>query len=728
MAAQPSYRLDRRIGWRVATSEGIAWNVEGARLAARPGAVRPIDAADGDLGGRAMPRQVAAGPGGQLYLITSAGDLRWYDPCRERFEAIPCVRQGRPGMAAPIAITAWQDRELLVLDGASRMVTALSLADWRVKRQWGPFAVAGGRLHPASVRPGTDPLTGGPDGTLALPADVWDPRDLAALPDGRIAVSDRASGTIAWFDWRGCLLAADDGATVEQAALRGPDALAVSPDGELFVLEADAPAIARLGADGKIAARSEDGAGLPEPIEAATLAIDANGTIWVSSRRPGASRAHCCEPSGRIRAHAGDPLVPAECAVLAFDSDGRAILGSARQPCLQRSGQIARVERGSIAFEPLDGGRAGIQWDRARLELEIPEATSARLLAHASDAPLDVAAVAALPASSWSATPLSARAGKAVAAIRTAPGRYLWLRLELAGDGLATPALGALTVTYPRRTSARYLPATWSSDPPSADFLNRFLMLFDEVRADTLDPLENLPAFFDPLATPAAAAGQPGADFLDWLGGWIGLALDRNWSVERRRKLVAAAPSLFRIKGTVEGLSRHVEIYTGIAPRIVEHYRLRRWLTLGESRLDGSEKLWGPDLVRRLELDGYAEIGRFALVDGGDPLTDPIAVFAHRATVYVPVSETFTDADLAALEAVVEAARPAHVAVDVRVMRPSFVIGCDTLLGVNTILASGIETAVTDESVLGDDIRLAGPPTAFSLARGTRLGLDTTLE
>jgi phage tail-like protein len=727
-AAQPSFRLDPLTGWRLSSSAGVVWNAGGARLAQRPGNLRPLDDPSGDLGGRAMPRRVASGPGGQIYLITGRGRLVWYDPCVERFAPIPCGQDARLGLLEPVALSVTRSGELLVLDGRTRMVTALSLLDWRVKRQWGPCVVVGGALHPARPRIGVDPTTGRPDGTLVLPGNVWNPVDIAALADGRVAVSEGDTGTIAYFDWRGCLMWASDGASDDFGPLQGPGALAVGHDGALYVLETGGPAVARLEGNGLITARTDDPEALPLPIEAGALAVDPDGTIWVSSRLQGAARPQCCEPSGRIAPLTGDRLIRADCDVLAFDADGRALVGTLGSPCLHRADQVARLEAGQAWFERLDGGRIGTVWDRARLTATIPEGTSLHLLAYASDAALDETTIAALPRVAWVATALNARNAEAVAAIRTPPGRYLWLRLELAGDGVATPVVGAMTVTYPRRSSARHLPAIWSSEPQSADFLARFMMLFDEVRADTVTPLDDLAAYIDPMATPAAEVDSHGDDFLDWLGGWIGLALDRKWSVERRRKLVAEAPKLFAIKGTVEGLRRHVEIYTGIAPKIVEHFKLRRWMTLDESTLDGVGTLWGPDLVRRLELDGYSEIGRFALVDGGDPLTDPIAAFAHRASVYVPVSDDLTDTDLAQLEAVVEAARPAHVAVDIRVVRPRFVMGCDILLGVNTILGTATETATTDQSILGDDIRLAAPPHAFSLAPGTRLGVDTTLK
>ncbi len=728
MAVQPSFRLDPLTGWRAATSTGLVWNADGLRLAQRPGTLRALNDPSGDLGGRAMPRKAATGPGGQIYLITARGKLVWYDPCVERFAPIPCGQGKRLGLLEPRALTVTRSGELLVLDKRTRMVSAICLLDWRIKRQWGPFAVADGSLQPLKPNQGIDPTSGQPDGTLDLPDNVWNPVDIAALPGGRIAVSETTTGTIAYFDWRGCLMRTSDGASGHFAPLQGPDALAVGPDGALFVLETGCPSVARLDEVGQIIARSADPEMLPDPIEAGALAVDRDGTIWVSSRLQGAARPHCCAPSGRIDTVSQDRLIPVDCDVLAFDSDGRALVGSRLTPCLQRSEQVARLEGGVARFERLDGGRAGTVWDRARLAATIPEGTALHLLAYSSDAALDDVTLSALPDSAWVPTPLNALNGEAVAAIRTPPGRYLWLQLELAGDGVQTPEVSAMTVTYPRRSSARHLPAIWSSEPQSADFLQRFMMLFDEVRADTLEPLDKLAAYLDPMATPAAEADTHGDDFLGWLGGWIGLALDRKWSVARRRKLVAEAPKLFRIKGTLDGLRRHVEIYTGIAPKIVEHYKLRRWMTLDESVLDGAGTLWGPDLVRRLELDGYSEIGRFTLVDGGDPLTDPIAAFAHRASVYVPVTDALTDTDLAQLEAVVEAARPAHVAVDIRVMRPQFVMGCDTLLGVNTILSTPPETATADHSILGDDIRLAGPPHAFSLTPGTRLGIDTTLK
>jgi phage tail-like protein len=729
VTAARAFRLDGRSGWSAAQSSGLALGASTMKLAPLPGSVRPLASPDGSFGGLTLPTRVAAGPDGRLFAIDGKATLLAYDPCLEAFAPLACVQGAarRPGLTRPIALAADPRGELLVLDGDSRAVTAIAF-DGRIRRRWGPFAPDGEGLRPVGIAIGIDPLTGAPDGKVAAPAGAWDPADLALLPDGRILVSDRSAGKLRLFDRLGCPLGWWDGSSDDEPPLVSPGALAVGLDGRIFVVEEGEAAIAIVDAEGRIIERTEDSELLAGGFEAGSLAVDADGTLWISTRLGGPTEIVRRDCAGRCGAPERVRLTPADCAVLAFDSDGAAILGSPQAPCLRRADMTAYASSGEYRSGAFDSGAIGTQWDRIHLDLTVPLGTTLSVATFASDAPLGDSEVAALGGGMWSETRLTGDdGGRSVLAIRSGPGRYLWMRLGFSGDGGATPELRGGTIGWPRRTSARYLPATYSAEPVSADFLARFMGLFDQLREDMLAPIAALPALFDPMATPAAQAGASGEDFLDWLGGWIGIALDRSWSVERRRRLVAEAPKLFRIRGTVAGLKRHIAVYTGIEPKLVEHFRLRRWLTLDETRLD-EEKLWGPEIVRRLQLDSYSEIGRFALVDGGDPLTDPVAAFAHRATVYVPVGEGFGDVDQAALEDVVEAAKPAHVTVDIRLMRPRFVIGCDLLLGVNTILGRDCRTARADESVLGDDIRLAGPPAGFTLSEGLRLGPDTTLE
>jgi phage tail-like protein len=98
--------------------------------------------------------------------------------------------------------------------------------------------------------------------------------------------------------------------------------------------------------------------------------------------------------------------------------------------------------------------------------------------------------------------------------------------------------------------------------PDEPSFLRRFLSALDDQLAPIFCTLNNLDAYLDPELTPT--------DFLDWLAGWVGVALDENWPLDRRRALIARAVSLYRRRGTVRGLAEEVEMFTGVAPEIVE--------------------------------------------------------------------------------------------------------------------------------------------------------------
>jgi len=102
------------------------------------------------------------------------------------------------------------------------------------------------------------------------------------------------------------------------------------------------------------------------------------------------------------------------------------------------------------------------------------------------------------------------------------------------------------------------LPSLYQED----GFAQRFTEGLDEVVAPALAVLDNLPAYLDPVLTPE--------DFLPWLAGWVGIALDENWPLVRRRQLVARAGDLYRARGTARGLAEQVELLTGSAPRIEE--------------------------------------------------------------------------------------------------------------------------------------------------------------
>jgi phage tail-like protein len=95
------------------------------------------------------------------------------------------------------------------------------------------------------------------------------------------------------------------------------------------------------------------------------------------------------------------------------------------------------------------------------------------------------------------------------------------------------------------------LPALYQED----DFTQRFVSAFDAALAPIFAALDNFPAYLDPWLTPD--------DFLEWLASWFGIVLDESWSPARRRALVSRAFEFYRMRGTASGLEEQVKVLTG---------------------------------------------------------------------------------------------------------------------------------------------------------------------
>ncbi|MCU1496026.1 MAG: repeat domain protein [Acidimicrobiaceae bacterium] len=142
-------------------------------------------------------------------------------------------------------------------------------------------------------------------------------------------------------------------------------------------------------------------------------------------------------------------------------------------------------------------------------------------------------------------------------------------------DGLASPyKFGEL------------LPSIYQED----EFTMRWISAFDDVLAPVVSVLDNVESYFDPALAPL--------DFVDWLASWVGVELDETWPEGAKRELVAHAVELFRIRGTIEGLARHVAIYTGAEPEIRESGGCS-WSLEANSDLPGNVR---PSLVVRVRV------------------------------------------------------------------------------------------------------------------------------
>jgi len=110
-------------------------------------------------------------------------------------------------------------------------------------------------------------------------------------------------------------------------------------------------------------------------------------------------------------------------------------------------------------------------------------------------------------------------------------------------------------------------------------FAPRFLSAFDSSLAPIVATLDNVDAYFDPQTTPD--------DFLAWLGEWVAVTADDTWTADRRRTFVAQAAEIYRLRGTAEGLRRHVQIHTGGEVEVAENGS-SAWSTTADGELPGS--------------------------------------------------------------------------------------------------------------------------------------------
>jgi phage tail-like protein len=99
---------------------------------------------------------------------------------------------------------------------------------------------------------------------------------------------------------------------------------------------------------------------------------------------------------------------------------------------------------------------------------------------------------------------------------------------------------------------ATFLPAVLQEDP----LLPRLTAGLDDVLAPVIATLDCLDSYLDPALSPP--------DFLGWLGGWVGMDLPDEWDPARKRAAITAAVELHRRRGTVSGLRDLLTTLTGV--------------------------------------------------------------------------------------------------------------------------------------------------------------------
>ncbi len=315
-------------------------------------------------------------------------------------------------------------------------------------------------------------------------------------------------------------------------------------------------------------------------------------------------------------------------------------------------------------------------------------------------------------------------AGTSEFLVQSQPGQYLRLEITLFGDGDRTPVVRGARVHYPRESYLTYLPAVFSADEGTRDFLDRFLSVFQTEWDDLERRVAESARLFDPAAVPAEA--------LPYLADWLALPLEQRWDTAQQRRLAVAAPTIYPQRGTVQGLEGYVRVYLrNLArlddqdrmeyPRLVEGFREREYLTLGVGEapdLGYGVSLWSRDIVPRLQIGAYAALGQVQLVSTGNPQYDVFHEFAYRYRLFAPAAWVRTAEDESVLRRALDAETPAGVRYDLCLVEPRFRVGVQSTVGLDTVIGGypGLRLASADD-----------PPPAPSRPPRGRLGYDTLL-
>lgn len=165
-----------------------------------------------------------------------------------------------------------------------------------------------------------------------------------------------------------------------------------------------------------------------------------------------------------------------------------------------------------------------------------------------------------------------------------AKGRYFWFVLELIGNEKCTPTVIDIDIQFDKDSYLRYLPAVYQQDEKSAEFLERFLSIFENKFLEIEEKIDTVASHFDLCLADSEA--------LNGLCQWMGIEIDNSWSDEKIRVLLKECYDLYQRRGTRRSLQRWLEIYLGAVPYFIEDFEFDCFENRNEF-LDLIERLYG---------------------------------------------------------------------------------------------------------------------------------------
>jgi len=757
--------LDQVYGWKEdsgpTAGAGLATTAEGHRqLFPLPGRSSLLLDSQRQENMFVSPSGLGTDSKGRIAVVDSeTNQLVLIDPKRKELQAVTGI--GGEGtsarnFSAPQGVALSDSGAIVIADTGNHRVQIFS-SGYNLLQTWGRVGADG------------NPLPGSEDKEFNRPWSV------KVDNCGNVYVVDRKNARVQKISLRGKWLS-----NIGRPCLANPTRLALGPDGLIAIVDPGQQAVV-LVSPRRISPRTIS---VKDPRSAA---FDKNGTLYVGDAAGliGVYTRLSADKDTYELIGQGSANVDGEIVDLVCVSEPApylvAIIKESFNGLRQRLWRIEPV--GSFQYEGrlvttvLDSGLEKCQWHRILMDAVLPAkelgnttnlgAGSVEIESFTSESStVDVDK----PDTNWQRCVLTGD-DNPDCLVQSGPGRYLWLRVTLRSNGIASPVIKSIKVFYPRASYLQYLPAVYQEDTDSRIFLDRFLSIF-QTEFDNFDrQIDNVWQLFDPASV--------SEKHFDWLASWLGLFIQPDslidqrcryecvteqpcqpppecppdaedsrsdtssplmeWTIERKRELLKKAIDSYRMRGTVKGLETAIRDHTGAQfATILEHFRLRQWPVLsvlaekedddpcvppeppqkglcGETlkdhkvslRLDGTVRLWSRAFYKRLQLNSFSQIGFFRLLGTPEPALEPLDWGAHRFTVFFPASPYSVKATTEKVQQVVEREKPAHTQAELCPVLPRLRVGVQATVGADAVVGGISHLVLNSLSTLNYDAILS---------------------
>ncbi|MHC1757839.1 MAG: phage tail protein [Methanosarcina sp.] len=385
---------------------------------------------------------------------------------------------------------------------------------------------------------------------------------------------------------------------------------------------------------------------------------------------------------------------------------------------------------GIYISKPIDSQTSRTRWHRLLLEGNFENGTQVDFLYYVSDDRLPDDEIENLSPENWhncvsKASAIQGNNKRDALFLDDVQGRYLWFKLILSGNEVLSPVIKSITVFFPRTSYLDYLPAIYQEDSVSRGLLERFLAIFESIFFEIDFTIEHIGRFFETYGAPP--------EFLSWLGSWLAVSIDKDWPEDKKRLFIRNAVSLYKKRGTREGLEESIELFTGKKPFIVESFQAPKARTESISRHCYEKKpILFPAKENIFFPPGEATVKICPdKIAGGEGEEVPLINTLYRAERFgFCVLLTDPDLDITAqsrIRRIIEEQKPAHTSYELKVLEPRFYLDMHTYLEINTVVTKP-EFILEKTSMLGRDTVLHDEEQAGQIERHSRAGMDILLS